>query len=147
MPNCPNALNHGKMDPLEFKKGLELRLRKFAVSVFKFLDALPAKVSSRVISFQLGKSASSIGANYSEANRAESRDDFAHKVSIALKEAGESHYWLGILCDLYPEDEALSNLQDECQQLLRLLQSINRSVRTGSPLKSNNRTIEQSNNV
>ena len=53
---------------------------------------LPYDVSTKVIVNQLGKSASSIGANYHEANRSESRDDFVHKVAIAVKEANESCY-------------------------------------------------------
>ena len=89
-----------RMRPEEFRQWLEQRTRKFAVCVFRFLDALPVSVSSKVIGHQLGKSASSIGANYREATRAESRDDFVHKVSIALKEASESVYWLEILGDL-----------------------------------------------
>lgn len=46
---------------------------------------------------QLLRSGTSIGANYREANRAESREDFAHKVAIAVKEAAETEYWL-LLC-------------------------------------------------
>ena len=53
------------MTNLEFKTQLERRTKEFAVTAFKYLDALPKKVSTRVIAYQLGKSASSIGANYS----------------------------------------------------------------------------------
>ena len=128
-----------RMTPLEFKKWLEERTRKFSVAVFKALDALPRKNSTRVIAYQLGKSASSIGANYREANRAESGDDFRHKLSIALKEANESLYWLEILVDLYPTHETPVKLRNEAEELLKLLQSISRSSR--SRAKSNNRTI------
>ena len=51
-------------EKLAFKKKLEERTSQFAVSVFKRLDKLPQVPSSRVIVFQLGKSASSVGANY-----------------------------------------------------------------------------------
>ena len=128
-----------RMTALEFKKWLEERTRKFSVAVFKYLDALPKKNSTRVIVYQLGKSASSIGANYREANRGESGDDFRHKVSIALKEANESLYWLEILVDLYPTHEMPVKLRNEAEELLKLLQSISRSSRTRA--KSNNRTI------
>ena len=53
------------MTNFEFKTQLERRTKEFAVTAFKYLDALPKKVSTRVIAYQLGKSASSIGANYS----------------------------------------------------------------------------------
>ena len=76
----------------EFKKVLEERTARYAVEVFKYLRELPYDVSIKIITHQLGKSASSIGANYHEANRSESRDDFVHKVAIAVKEANESCY-------------------------------------------------------
>ena len=91
-----------RMTQKDFKAWLEGRTKDFAVAVFKVLDAMPKKNSTAVIAYQLGKSASSIGANYSEANRSESGDDFRHKVSIALKEASETVYWLEILHALYP---------------------------------------------
>ena len=128
-----------RMTALEFKKWLEERTRKFSVAVFRALDALPKKNSTRVIAYQLGKSASSIGANYREANRAESGDDFRHKLSIALKEASESMYWLEVLSELYPMHKLYQTLADESEELLKLLQSITRSSRTRG--KSNNRTI------
>ncbi len=128
-----------RMDPMEFRNLLEKRTRVFATTIFRLLDALPKKNSTRVIIHQLGKSASSIGTNYREANRAESRDDFGHKLQIALKEANESVYWLEILTDLYPMHAAFrANLQ-ECTELRNLLQSISKSVRRGR-----NQSIKQS---
>ena len=81
-----------EMTNAEFKEVLEDRTAKYAVAVFKYLRELPYDVSTKVIAHQLGKSASSIGANYHDANRSESRDDFVHKVAIAVKEANESCY-------------------------------------------------------
>ena len=114
------------------KKELERRTMAFAVSVFRFLRTLPGTVDSRVIGYQIGKSASSIGANYREANRSESRDDFAHKIGVVLKEASETGYWLEILSELYPDTEALSELSSECNEFVRIFQSANRSIRTKS---------------
>lgn len=85
------------MTNAEFREVLEDRTAKYAVEVFKCLRELPYDVSTKVIAHQLGKSASSIGANYHEANRSESRDDFVHKVAIAVKEANESCYWFKVL--------------------------------------------------
>lgn len=119
-----------KEEILEFKNKLELRTEDFAVSVFKLLDALPKRNSTRVIAFQLGKSASSIGANYREANRGESKDDFAHKLQIALKESSETCYWLSILSRLYPMHEVVSTLRDESIELRNLFQSIAGKVRS-----------------
>ena len=117
-------------DKQEFKMQMELRTRKFAVSVFKFIESLNYSVSTKIIGYQLGKSASSIGANYREANKSESKEDFLHKISIALKESSETMYWLEIMDDLGYGDENLRKIKNECEELLKLLQTINRTLRT-----------------
>ena len=109
---------------LDFKKKLEGRTADFAVEVFRMIDSLPRLVSSKVIAFQLGKSASSVGANYREANRAESPDDFIHKIGIALKECSESIYWLTLLSKLYPDQAEIGKQIKECDELLRIFQTI-----------------------
>lgn len=118
------------MNNLEFKTQLEKRTRDFAVRTFKYLDALPKRESTRVIAYQLGKSASSIGANYREANRGESRDDFGHKLQIALKESSETCYWLEVLSVLYPAHETVKKLLAEGVELRNLFQAISQSTRT-----------------
>ena len=118
------------MTNAEFREALESRTRRFAVDVFKMLDALASSNSTRIISFQLGKSASSLGANYREACRAESKDDFGHKLQVALKEASESCYWLEMLLELLPSHEVIKNLHGEACELRNLLQSIAKYVRT-----------------
>ena len=115
-------------EKLAFKKSLESRTSDFAIAVFRSLDALPPLVSSKVISYQLGKSASSVGANYREANRAESRDDFNHKIGIVLKECSESLYWLELLRRLYPDQDVYSQLVKECSELVCLFQSVKRRL-------------------
>jgi len=114
---------------LRKKRELEVRTLRFAVGVFKLLRALPDDIALRVIGFQLGKSASSIGANYREANRAESRADFIHKIGIVLKETSETGYWIDILVALYPDNETLVHLKAESDEFLRLFQSVTRSLR------------------
>lgn len=118
------------MTNLEFKTQLERRTKEFAVAAFKYLDAFPKKNSTRVIVYQLGKSASSVGANYREANRGESREDFGHKLQIALKEAAETCYWLEVLSDLYPTHETARRLLSESVELRNLFQSISQTTRT-----------------
>jgi four helix bundle protein len=113
----------------EFREVLEDRTARYAVDVFKFLRSLPYDVSVKIISYQLGKSASSIGANYHEANRAESRDDFVHKISIALKEANESLYWFKVLSGLCEGNEEIERLSNETKELRNVLQSILRSAK------------------
>jgi four helix bundle protein len=76
------------------KKELEARTKRFALSVIAFVSKLPRGKASDVIGYQLVKSGTSIGANYREVNRAESHDDFIHKIAICEKEAAETEYWL-----------------------------------------------------
>ena len=118
------------MTNAEFRETLEDRTAKHAVEVFKYLRDLPYDVSIKVIAYQLGKSASSIGANYHEANQSESRDDFVHKVAIAVKEANESCYWFKVLTGLCGSTERLEALLKETVELRNLLQSILKSARS-----------------
>jgi len=77
---------------------LEKRTRQFALPIIKFAATLPDGKIGDVIRYQLVKAGTSVGANYREANRAESRNDFIHKIGIVEKEAAECQYWLE-LCD------------------------------------------------
>ena len=108
-------------DPLS-----ELSL-SFAVSVVHLVKALKLKKES-VISNQIGRSGTSIGANIREAQYAQSKADFISKLQIALKEANETGYWLELLAktDYISEDEYHS-LNAECTRLRVMLIS---SLRT-----------------
>lgn len=94
----------------------------FAVEIVKFCELLEEN-KKFVISRQLLKSGTSIGANVREAQNAESKQDFIHKMKIAAKEADETIYWLS-LCkelDTYPED---NNLLIKADELLKILSKI-----------------------
>src|SRR6267154_448883 len=80
------------------KADLEKRTKQFALKVIAFVATLPQTRASAVIEYQLVKAGTSVGANYRDANRAESRSDFIHKIAIVEKESSESRYWLEI-CD------------------------------------------------
>ena len=67
---------------------------------------------------------------FNEANRSESRDDFVHKVAIAVKEANESCYWFKVLTGLCGSSERLEALSKETSELRNLLQSILKSARS-----------------
>ena len=113
------------------RKELEARTKQFAIAVIRFVGRLERTTASRVIGYQLLKSATSIGANYREANRAQSRRDFAHKISIAEKEASETSYWLEI-CEELPlgAEDVSTALLGEAGELLAIFTSIGRSVRS-----------------
>lgn len=118
---------------------LEERTFKFAgnvISTVKKLNINP--VNSRIID-QIVGSSSSIGANYSEANEAESKQDFIHKISICKKEAKETRYWLKILKVSNPEiSDSLNNMEKECQEFLFIFSSIIKTSKSKPVFKIEN---------
>lgn len=109
------------------------RLVKVGVGVVNLTEALPGTPSARHIGQQLVRSATSAGANYQEARGAESRNDFAHKLGVALKELHEAHYWLKLLGGLgWITAEGLQPLLHESWELSRILGSSIRTARAGS---------------
>jgi four helix bundle protein len=101
---------------------LSVRLWKFAARVCRVVDALPDTRVGRHVSGQLVRSGTSTPPNYDESCAAESRDDFTHKLSIALKELKETRGWLRFipLAGLLPERK-VSDLLSECEELVRIL--------------------------
>ena len=93
----------------------------FAVSIINLVKQLKAQRES-IISNQIGRSGTSIGANIHEAQYAQGTKDFISKLEIALKECYETEYWLELLfeTDCMPEDRHKS-LQNECGTIRRLL--------------------------
>ncbi len=132
------------MNNVAFREKMEARTVLFAVNTLAYLRTVPYDVATKVIAFQLGKSASSIGANYHEANRAISRDDFAHKISISLKEANESVYWLKVVKGVLGESTQLQGLLQEALELRNLFQSILSSVKGRSNSTTPNSPISNS---
>lgn len=84
------------MENNEFKTQLEHRTLKFGVEVTDFFLRLIELGTPNVLINQFLKAGTSIGANYREANRAESKKDFIHKIGIVEKEASESVYWIEV---------------------------------------------------
>jgi len=103
---------------------------QFALKVIAFVATLPKTKTGAVIEYQLVKSGTSVGANYREANRAESRADFIHKIAIVEKEASESNYWLE-LCRAAGLGSAANRdwLLQESRELLAIFTSIGRSTK------------------
>ena len=78
---------------------LERRTKEFSLQLIRFLESLPKNYLGETQGRQLLKSGTSIGANYREANRAESKADFIHKLAIVEKEASETLYWLELMLE------------------------------------------------
>ena len=112
------------------KKELEQRTKEFALRIIILITSLPKNKIGDVIGYQILKSGTSIGANYREANRAESRADFVHKINIVEKEASETLYWLELLVESGTVEERKSaELIDECGQLLAIFTVTGRSAK------------------
>ena len=110
------------------KRELEKRTKDFALRIIKLVAELPKGRIGDVLGYQILKSATSIGANYREANRAASKADFSYKINIAEREASETLYWLELLGEsgIVPE-ERLSPLMAECDELVAIFTAIGKT--------------------
>jgi four helix bundle protein len=105
----------------------EDRTLTFSLAVIRFVAEFPRSSVGDVVGRQLLKSATAVGANYREANRAESREDFIHKTGIAEKEAAETVYWLEICTrGKIGNDPEAQHLLAEANELLAIITTINR---------------------
>ncbi len=108
----------------KYKDNAILRLSfEFAVSIVEFSEILEEK-RKYVIAKQIIRSGTSIGANIKEAQNAESKADFIHKLKIALKEADETEYWL-FLCEAI---ESYPNCQEQINELQPILKLLNKII-------------------
>ena len=99
--------------------------KKFALTIIALYKSLAVERREFVLSKQLLRSGTSIGANIREAQRGQSKADFIAKMSIALKEADESAYWLELLHESgYIQDDEFKVLYSGCDELIRLLVAI-----------------------
>jgi four helix bundle protein len=112
---------------MQIKNKMELKHRAYfyAIDVVKFIDNLNKKdFSTEVISKQLLRSATSIGANIIEAQAGTSRKDFANFFSIALKSANETKFWLGLLRDTKKVGrDKIEKIIKETQEIANILGS------------------------
>ncbi len=112
----------------EFKVQLEKRTVAFSVTVIKMLRKIPGGLETKNIREQVMRSATAVGANYREANRAESSADFVHKIDVVAKEASESEYWITLLHELYPQVEEVASVLAEAGELTRVFDKIRRTM-------------------
>ena len=100
---------------------LERRTLEFSKNLIKALQELPKNLINYKLSSQVIDSGTSIGANYREANSAESKKDFKHKMNISFKESKETRYWLDILIFANPNhSDALLPLRQESDEFTRI---------------------------
>ena len=97
----------------------------FAIKIVEVYKYLSIEKREFVMSKQLLKCGTSIGANVAEAAKGQSGKDFVSKMSIALKEANECLYWIELLSATgFLTEDKVSNLSDECDEIIKILSSI-----------------------
>ena len=115
----------------EERADLKKRTKDFALRIIRLFAALEKTTESQVIGKQLLRSGTSVGANYREAVRARSKNEFIAKLGICLQELDETQYWLEILAEaeIVPATR-LANLADETNQLLAIFTTISKSTKS-----------------
>ncbi|HLP65313.1 four helix bundle protein [Flavobacterium sp.] len=107
------------------KNAVKEKSFSFAIEIIHFYKIISQERKEFVLSKQLLRAGTSIGANIREAEHAESKADFIHKLSIALKEANETEYWLDLLFETkYINIEEFDKIKPKVVELLKLLISI-----------------------
>jgi len=103
----------------------------FAIEVSGLVDRLPNKISTRTVSNQLMRSATSISANIAEGSAGVSKRDFVNFIAIAKKSAIETEHWLNFLKEMgLSEDD---KLLQECVEIIKILTSIVNNTKTNNP--------------
>ncbi len=101
---------------------------RFAVRIVNLCKYLQTEQKEYILSKQLLRSGTSIGANVSESQQAQSRPDFVNKLNIALKEASETEYWLRLLSETeYLTKEQFDSIFADCDEVKSLLVAIVKS--------------------
>lgn len=120
----------GKSDNVTYEKGYA-----FAIRIVKAYQFLSEDKREFILSKQLLRSGTSIGANIAEANGAISKSDFSAKISIAYKECLETKFWLSLLKDTgYIDQKAFESIFNDADELAKILFSILKSTRI-NPLR------------
>ena len=125
------------------KEELKLRTKNFAIDSILFVNSLPKSKANDVMSYQLIKSATSVGANYRSACRGRSTAEFVSKLNIVLEEADESCYWYEILEKLNYEvnHEERKRLLNEANELTAIFASAIKTLKKEQEFQKNKSEI------
>lgn len=120
-------MTNTKSNPNDRKSKYDLveRTTSFAKEILVFLKTLKQDAISAPLITQIVRSSTSIGANYCEADGAESKKDFQHKIALCKKEAKETKYWIEILSTIYPHEKVrLRYFWKEVHELILIFSKI-----------------------
>jgi four helix bundle protein len=121
------------------KAELQNRTKRFAIDIIKFVGELPSNKAVNVLSNQLLRSSTSIGANYRSACKGKSTADFINKIVIVEEEADESIYWLELMEESgLIQSDNLPALRKEARELTAIFTAI------GKTAKENQRNLKKS---
>ena len=113
------------------EKTVAYKSKRFAIRIVRMYQYLCSEKQEYVLSKQVLRSGTSIGANITEAENAFSRKEFLSKMYIAFKECAETLYWLELLYETkYLTKESYDSIQQDCEELRRMLSAITRKVRS-----------------
>lgn len=119
--------DEGKGDHSERAYDLEERTAQFGEAVIAFLKKVPPSDINSPLIRQLVRSATSVGANYTEADEAGTKKEFRHRISISKRESKETKYWLRMIAAAVPEKrEEARQLWKEAHELNRIFAAIHR---------------------
>ena len=109
---------------------IQTKSRSFAIRIINCYNYLVEQKHEQVMSKQLLRCGTSIGANTRESKNAQSRMDFLSKLNIALKEADETEYWLDLLHETnYLDDNMYNSISDDCAELIKILTVIIKKIK------------------
>jgi four helix bundle protein len=111
------------VDEMRKVYNLEERTAKFGEDIIDFVKPLKSNEVNRPLIGQIVRSATSIGANYMEADGAESKKDFIHKIALCKKESKETKHWLRMITKANPQIDC-RNLSKEAHELALIFSSI-----------------------
>lgn len=131
MNNVQCKMNNERNMKKEEDNLILVKSKAFALKIIRLYKYLCEEKKEFVLSKQVLRSGTSIGANAKEASMAQSKKDFEAKLSIALKESGETEYWLELLHDSdYIENASFESIYADNKELIRILTSILKSSRS-----------------
>jgi four helix bundle protein len=117
------------MTNAEFNEIFRNRTKTFAVNALLFLSKVPFNTGTKIMSYQLGKSATSVGANFRAFCRGRSKAEKFSKICIVVEEADESVYWLDLFRETnYGDKEELKKLAIEALEILKVTSKIKSSL-------------------
>lgn len=107
--------------------------KAFALRIIKLYQYLKVEKQEFILSKQLLRAGTSIGANVKEGIRGQTKPDFYAKLNISLKEASETEYWLELLHESnYLDKQQFQSIYNDCQELIKILMSITKTQKNNS---------------